>query len=308
MTPKINPSFKKQQEIIDEIKKFNKANKLFTFNDFKNIIYDGGQNIPKLNRSIERNINRYINDIRENFKFEIKIRKLNKTKIFVYKDNSNTGYSAKPEEIQKIIINNRAKKNPEPVHLNDYDSKNGKYDYLIYPLEIVNNINEPFIRGIQVLSLYNSKKQEYIKAASTKIKRFYFSRIKNLHKHHSVRCNCPIITKLIKEYDSYEKDDLGFIYQKKSELNFIKLNCTDYFEMILKSKYRKLYNSIQTADRIRSVNCIGKNGQQFNKEIEIKFIHVDLLSQIILGYLNHIQIKNSQSAKTQIMDYLSKNL
>ena len=309
MTPKINPSFKKQQDIIDEIKKFNNRKQDFTVDDFKNIIYKDCEILPKLDRSIERNINRYINQIRENFKFEIKIRKVNKTKICVCKDHSNRGYSEKIEEVKKIIINNRAKNNnPDFVQLNSYDSKKGKFDYLIYPLEIENNINEPFIRGIQVSSFYDEKKQEYVKAASSKIKRFYFSRLKNLYKYHLVKCTCPTIDKLIKEYDSYEKDDLGFIYQNDSELNYIKLNCTDYFEMILKSKYRKLYNSIRTGNRIKSINCIGKNGKQFNKELEIKFVHVDLLFPLILGHLNHIQIKESPSAKKKIQDYLKINL
>lgn len=315
MTPKINPSFKKQQDIIEEINNYHDENKDFTYDDFKKIIYEGSEKIPDSTRSIERNINRYINQIRENFKFEIKIRKVKDKKIYFIRSNrksvniKNPESESKPETVQKRITYNLTNTNtPKLLKLINYDSKKGKSDYLIYPLEIVNNVKDPFFRGIEVSNLYNDKKIEYITAKSTKIKRFYFSRVKDIYKYHSVKCTCPKIMRLLKDYNSYKKDDFGFLYQKKSELNHIKLNSTNYFEMLLKSKYKKLHNNIRIDNRIKSINIIGKNGVYFNKELEIKFIHIDLLFPLILGHLNHVQIKNSPSAKKKIQDYLTINL
>ncbi len=179
---------------------------------------------------------------------------------------------------------------------------------MLYPLEIVDHIKEPFIRAILVSEKKNSEKLESVKAVSNKIKRFYFSRMSRVYGTHSVKYSCPIITKVLREYNSYKNDDFNYLFQKKSELKKIKFLCSSYFEIFLKSKYKNIYNIIKLENRIKSIYSISNSGVVLTKEIDINYIHIESLVQLLIGHLNHIQIKNSQSAKRQIMDYLSKNL
>ncbi len=308
---RIIKTFNTQQEILNKIEEYSNKNIQFTFDDFKNIIYKNSEITPKLDRSIERNINRYIVRIRENNKKEIKIKKINNTKVYFIKSDIKNIYPKKSkfEKVQDIINNNQLNKNnPNLIQLINYHSRIGKCDYLLYPLEIVDHIKEPFIRAILVSEKKNSEKLESVKAVSNKIKRFYFSRMSRVYGTHSVKYSCPIITKVLREYNSYKNDDFNYLFQKKSELKKIKFLCSSYFEIFLKSKYKNIYNIIKLENRIKSIYSISNSGVVLTKEIDINYIHIESLVQLLIGHLNHIQIKNSQSAKRQIMDYLSKNL
>jgi hypothetical protein len=306
----MDKTYLKQEEILIEIKKYQKDNRDFTFDDFKNIIYANSKTVPTIARTIERSINRYINKIQKNYSQKIIIRKAGKTKIYRIKDAKQNVElrTSKEKKIREIINKNLTKSVNFLIKINNYASKKGSNNYILYPLETVEQTKEPYFRALQVV-LSTNKKNEYVfKASSDKIKRFYFSRFKKFQPQHTLKSTCPIITKIMKEYDNYKKDDFDFIFQKKIELKTIRISCTHFFEMFLKNNYKQLYNRLSIDNRLIEINAFNKNGYLFTKEIEIRYIHIELLSQMLIGHLNHIKIINSKKAKHDLLKYMIENL
>jgi hypothetical protein len=222
--------------------------------------------------------------------------------------------------ISKTRTAYKAYKNKNILHIIEYKSKTGPNQFFIYPLKIIDDKVNPYIKGYSVDiggSIINRVKK--------KISRIYLNRckhiqnafifkgvIKTIIKRPEFKFDADLNNAIDTFYCNEKKNDFfGFNIGDGKNLKKIDLLFDDVFEQHLIKNRKDIIKSKNALSKKRTIIKTPFPPKKLNLKLAIDYVDTKNILDLIIGHIHHVQIHfkiNKKMGVMELNEYVQKHI